>query len=132
MANKIQFSHFCGTEAKWNDNISSNKWDNMLVFGKIWASTGGWVYKIFAGKVYINNEESIDYLYNVADADQLQEVYNQVVSQGLDISDIINRLNTLDTSVGLLNTSVDLLNSSVNSINERVTTIENRISWEVQ
>ena len=131
MANKIQFSHFCGTEAKWNDNISNNKWDNMLVFGKIWTLDNVWVYRIFAGKVYIDDEESIDYLYNVADADQLQDVYNQVVSQGLDISEILNRLNILDTSVGLINASIDQLNSSMNSIDNRVTIVENKISWEI-
>ena len=67
MANKIQFSHFCGTEAKWNDNISSNKWDNMLVFGKIWTLDNVWVYRIFAGKVYINDKELKSDVYGITD-----------------------------------------------------------------
>lgn len=122
MANKIKFSHFCGTKSKWVDNINSTKWDNTLVFGKIWDNTSGWSYMIYAGKVYVENADPLTYIYNVADANKLEELYQIVIGQGLNIDEIINRLNTIDVSIGNINTSI-------NNIDNRVTFVENRIEW---
>lgn len=132
MVNKIKFSHFCGTESKWTDNINSNKWDNTLVFGKIWTDTSGWVYKIYAGKVYVESSEPISYLYDVADANKLEQLKQDVIQQRLSINEIIRRLNNIDTSINGLKNDVFNINSLINNIDNRVTFIENKIEWITQ
>jgi len=94
MANRlISFKHFFGSNAKWANNISSNKWANDVVFGKIW-NEDHWEYKIYAGQALVPDEgedTSINYIYDIPSKEQLESIDASIIK----LQESVNEINDL-------------------------------------
>ena len=94
MENKIQFKHFLGNLNTWESKVSSNKWVNSIVFGKIWDSSV-WIYKIYAGDISVNNI-NVKYVYDIPSKEQITNIENTLNEVSTNVTNIFK---ILDASI---------------------------------
>lgn len=125
MANTVDFKHFVGSSSKWDQKINSSAWDNAMVFGKIWNGTI-WNYKIYAGRVK-DGSSNITFLYDIPTGQELKEIENlihinadtstfdnqtfieaiqHVIGNYINLDEITNHIDQLDTSINAINNSI--------------------------
>ena len=125
--NKIQFKRFCGTNTSWESRVSSSKWNDSVVFGRIWNTQNKkWECKIYAGHVE-DSSANITFLYDIPSVQELKEIENlihintdtssfdnqtfieaiqRVIDNYVNLDEINNRLVLHDTSINIINDSI--------------------------
>lgn len=126
MANKVQFKHFYGKKATWNNNLESEKWISSIVFGKIWNDESKkWEYKICAGK---DDTHDKYYVYEIASLAEIKELEEKIknISTLVDIDDESGSFTSSKFRDALENYIAD--SQTIANINDAITDINDAIS----